>query len=418
MFAVRPLIVLLLILSGLALLAGCQTETTTEDVVENRSLGRNFQWLPMFGDGANDATEVIAKVGDIEITSRDLKLYLDELPSTQQSRYIGSDGERLLLKRMVEYSILVQSAVERKLYNDPDVARTIIAQRRNALQSAMVNVGLLRDAKPSEEEIREYFMNHRGNFRQLGAVNARHIECRTKAEAEKAYQRLIEGGKGNDWVSVMVETTVNQESKGLDGSTGWFNQGSVIPFIMGSQKFSNRAYGLDLGLHPPFMISDRWHVVEILGRENERPMTFSEARGQAETQMMPAWQDGLVRDYLLEARETYPVQRMGRFSPGQGMTVEELFAQANAVADGERKIALLNLIHTDYPESDRADDALFMAALAALDTWQDVRVAQRYLRVLLEEYPDSDLREDAEFLRDNIYNPEVLNPKSIEDLRK
>ncbi len=76
------------------------------------------------------------------------------------------------------------------------------------------------------------------------------------------------------------------------------------------------------------------------------------------------------------------------------------------------------MIHTDYPESDRADDALFMAATIALDTWVDVKVAERYLRILLQDYPDSELAEDAKFLKDNLYNPEVLNPKSMEEFNK
>ena len=109
---------------------------------------------------------------------------------------------------------------------------------------------------------------------------------------------------------------------------------------------------------------------------------------------------------------------MGRFAPGQGLSVEELFTRAMAVADPMQKIELLNLVHSDYPESGRADDALFMAANVALETWADVKVAERYLRLLLEDYPDSDLAGDAQFLMDNLYNPDVMNPSSVEDLRK
>ncbi len=159
-------------------------------------------------------------------------------------------------------------------------------------------------------------------------------------------------------------------------------------------------------------------MVEVLKRENERPMTFSEARAKVELDMMPAWQDALIKDYLVSARKEHQVEMMGDFAPGKGLTADELFQRAMTVKDAGRKIELLNLIHTDYPESDRADDALFLAATVAIDTWTDVKVAERYLRILLEEYPDSDLAEDAKFLKDNLYNPEVLNPKSMEDLRK
>ena len=418
MFAVRRLSAVLALLSVLFLLAACQDGTSSSSPVKSRAIAKNFQWLPMFGDGVNDASDVIATVGEVEITSRDLELYLDELPDAQRAKYSGPDGERLLVKRMVDYALLVQGSVAKKLYNDPDVARTIISQRRNALQSGMVNYGLLRDRRPTDEEITEYFMNHRGQYRQLGVVQARHIETLTKADADEAYRRLSLGGKGNDWMSVMVDFSVNEETMELEGSLGWFNQGGVIPFIRDSQKLTNRIYPLEIGIHPPFLNADRWQVVEILKRDNQRPMTFAEAKGQVEIDMLPAWQDGLVRDYLLDAREQYPVEMRGRFAPGQGLSVDELLTRANAVADGEQKIELLNLIYTDYPQSGRADDALFLAALTALETWSDPKVAERYLMMLLDEYPDSELIEDAKFLKENLFNPDVLNPKSIEELRK
>lgn len=415
MFPVRRILILVAAVASLALLAACQDGASTSGA---NAGGRDFRWQPVFGDGTNDVSEVIAQVGDVKITSRDLELYLDELPDAQRNRYQGEDGERLLLKRMIENVLLVQGAVGKKLYNDPDVARTLISQRRNALASAMTNYGLLRGQKPSDEEVREYFMANRGNYRQLGIVSARHIETRTKADADKAYARLTEGGNGNDWVTVMNEFTVNEETKELEGSVGWFNQGGVIPLVTGSKEFTTLAFNLDIGLNPPFMVKNRWHVVEILKREHERPMTFNEARAQVETEMMAGWQDGLIKDYFRKARKEQNVQMLGRYAPGQGLSVDELFARAMAVADPQQKLDLLNLVHTDYPESDRADDALFMAANVALEAWVDIKIADRYLRILLEEYPDSDLAADAQYLRDNLDNPQVLNPTSVDDLKK
>ena len=419
MFPVRLLFVLALVISALSPFAGCQEGSSgTAGGAESRSLAKDFQWQPLFGDGTKDVTDVIAKVGDIKITSRDLDLYFDELRPTEQSKYSGPDGKRLLLKRMVDSVLFVKGAVDKEIYNDQDVARTLIAQRRVILESAMINYGLLRDQGPSDEEIRKFFMNNREKYRQAGMVQARHIECQTKEQADKAYKRLLKGGQGNDWMTVLMEYSVNEETKETEGSVGWFNQGGVIPFISGSQKFTQQAYGLEYGLHPPFLIANRWHVVEVLKRENERPMTFTEAKGSVKIEMMPAWQDGILKDYLLNSRRENPVELMGDFAPGKGLSPDELFARAMAVADPARKIELLNLIHSDYPESDRADDALFLSASTALESLSDLRVAERYLTLLLDEYPDSELAADAEFLRDNLYNPEVLNPKSVEDLRK
>jgi len=414
MFAVRRLFFLLLIIFSLVLLVACQDDSSSSAGSRSRSISKNFQWQPLYGDGANDVSGVIARVGDIEITARDLELYYDELPSSQEINFLGPEGKRLLLKLMIDHVIMVQGAVEKKLFNDPDVARTIIANRRNTLISAMRNYGLLRARKPTEEMVREHFMNNRTKYRQLGTVNARHIECKTEKAADEAYRRLVEGGYGNDWMSVMVEMTVNKETKDLDGSVGWFNKDGMIPFITGSKEFNRKIFDLDLGVHPPFKVVNRWHVVEILKRDNERPMTFSEAKNQVEIDMMPAWQDAILKDYMVESRKQIKVEMLGDFAPGKGLSADELFARALGAGDPERKIELLYLIYTDYPESDRADDALFLAANVALEFWSDGRVAEWYLRRLLEEYPDSELAEDSQFLKDNLYNPEVLNPKSME----
>ena len=264
----------------------------------------------------------MARVGDIEITARDLELYLDELPSAEKNRFAGPDGERLLLKRMIEKVLMVQGAVENKLYNDQDVARTIITQRRNTLASAMINYGLLRGRKPTDDQLTEYFQNNRSNYRQLGIVNARHIECLTKVDAEKAYERLVEGGKGNDWMNVLVAMSVNEETKANEGNVGWFNENGVIPIVLGSKMFTSKAFNLEIGVNPPFQVGDRWHVVEIINREFERPMTFPEAKAQAKRDMKPAWQDEIIKDYLLEARQRNKVELAGEFAPGKGLSVQ------------------------------------------------------------------------------------------------
>jgi hypothetical protein len=416
MFTVRRVFVLPLVLCTLFLTVGCQDGPSQTS--GSGSLAAAFQWQPLFGDGAKDLTDVIAKVGDIEITARALRQYREELSPGEQNRYAGPDGERLLLKRMVDSVLLVQGAVQKELYNDPDVARTLIAQRRATLEEAMVNYGLLRDNRPSEAMVREYFMNNRERFRQAGIVRARHIECLTKEKADEAYSRLVEGGKGNDWMSVLVEYSVNEESRKMEGIVGWFNQGGVIPFLSDSQQFTNQVYPMEIGLQPPFLVGNRWHVVEVLKRENERPMTFNEAKGSVELEMLPAWQDGIIKDFLLKGRRDQNIEYFGEFAPGKGLSVDELFTRALAVGDPARKIELLNLIHSDYPQSDRADDALFLAANTALESLVDVKVAERYLLLLLEDYPDSELVEDSRFLLENLNNPEVLNPQSVEDLRK
>jgi peptidyl-prolyl cis-trans isomerase C len=399
---------LALVILGVAL-AGCQSQTEKAE---------GFQWKPLFGNGLHDTSPVLAVVGDIEITQQDLDLRFDELPKEKKKDYQGEEGQRLLLKDMVEQVLLVKGAIDKKLYNDTDVARSLISQRRSILDSAMRNYGLLRGNEPTDAEVKAYFDNNRDQFRQQAITRARHVECLSRAEADKAYARLVEGGPRNDFPHVVKDFTKNVVTAKDDGELGWFNPGGFIPGLTDAKAFTLHASELELGLHPPFKIGDRWHVVEVTRKEYERPMTFQEAKDQVLRAVMPGHQDRIIKDYLRQARKDTPVEFRGKFAPGQGMSPEQLFARGMALADPIKKMEMFTLVFTDFPESDRADDALFMCGLVALETYQDRRIAAYYMDRIGEEYPDSEYMENVRFLEENNYNPSALNPGSIEELKK
>lgn len=412
MFAVRRLILIFVAAGALLVFAGCSGDSGPS------SDGSEFTWQPVFGDGTNDTSETIAIVGGLEISLRDLKMFIEELPDSERAKYNGPDGERLALDKMIETVIMVRSAVEMELYNDTDVARTLIAQRRATLDSAMRNYGILRGRKPSDDELREYFEKNRDKYRQNALLNVSHIEVSTKEIADEVYARLMKGGRENHFTLLVNEYSENEVTKAEDGNCGWFNQGGQMPIVKGGSIFTRKCFELEDGINPPVMVSGRWHIIDVHAKKPERPMTFKEARNQLEVQLLPGFQDALMKDFLREARKRFDVTLQGRFEPGQGLTPEQLFVQGMNVADPRKRIDLFKVIWTDFPESKEADDAMFMAANVSLEAFQDYKIAERYLRILLEEYPDSELAPDAQYLMDNLANPAALNPTSIEELRK
>lgn len=400
---------LTVLLAGALLLAasGCQSSRDSGD----------FQYLPLFGDATKDNTPAIAKVAGVEITEMDLDLFLDELPPAARAKFNGPEGRRLALKQMVEQALMVMGAVELELFRDQDVARTLISQRRYALDSAMRNYGLLRGKAPSDQDAQKYFTENRDKFRQLGLVKARHVETLNHEDAQKAYDRLRKGGPGNDFAHIVREFSKNADTAKIEGDLGWFNRGGFVPYVRGSNVFTATVFDMKDGLNPPTLIADRWHVVEVTSRQPERPMTFAEAQSQVIKEMTPEFQAAIISDYLLGARAKYGVEMFGEFAPGKGMTPEEIFTRAMALPKANDKLELLDMITTDFPESDRADDALFMAAQVAIEAGENLRAAERYLTLLIDHYPQSELVSDATYLRDNLYNPKVISPTSIEDLK-
>jgi len=313
---------------------------------------------------------------------------------------------------------MVFGAVERKLYNDKDVAQSLVMQRRLTLDRAMRQYGLLRGVKPTEAQLRDYYEKNSDSYRQLGMVRARHIECLTKADADRAYSRLQTKDLKNDWVHVCDEVSINEQTKKLAGDAGWMSAGTAVPLIDGGMEFSTAVFNLPIGVNAPLRIGDRWHVVEISHREFERKSKFEEAKETVETEMMPGFQDAIIKDYLKSAREKYGVKMLGRFTPGEGMTPQQIFERAMLNPDMLRRIDLLSMIAEDFPESDRADDALFMAGNTAIENLDDLTVGIRIFESLIELYPESELVDDTKYILENIYNPKFRQPASIEDLKR
>ncbi len=391
-----------------SLLVGCQ----------DAQQDREFEYLPVYGDGSNDISPVVAEVNGVKITEFDLQLRFDELTESRKAKFRGPEGQRLLLKDMVDDLLLVQGAVDQELYNTQAVARTLISQRRDALTLAMKNLYLLKGKEPEEEDLQDHYMANRSRYKSKGLVQARHIELTNEDDAWKAYNRIATGEWKDRFEVVCKEMSVNEKTKAKDGELGWFNAGGYVENVDDYKAFALRAYACSDGLNRPFRIGNRWHVVEIRRREPDRNMTYNEARLQVLSEVTPGFRNQIVDDWLVDARKNAEITFQGPYAPGQGLSPDELLAKARLLADPMQKMEVLDMIYADFPESDRADDALFLAGNTALDSFHDKRAASRYLARLLREYPDSELVSDAQFLLDNLDNPAALHPSSIEDLRK
>lgn len=397
-----PLVRTVATLAVVLVLAGCGAE------------GPAPTGQPIFGNGTRDQSRVLADVNGYEITERMLELRLGELSPSEQARYDTPEDRRLFLRRMVDQVLQVQDAQARKLHLDPVVAQVLISERREALLAAL-HVDLVKDRQPDVEAVKDYFERNRENYMQMAAMNAAHVECLTRADAEKAYRLLAEDRVGLPFV--VKEHSRNPETKARHGDLGWFNPGGFIGGIPDSREFISAIWDLDQGPNPPLEFRGRWHVVVVKNRIPERPQTLDEVYDRVLVDMQEEFRRELQDRWLQQARQEADIRYFGEYSPGQGRTAEQLFERAYYLTDPQQRLDLLGLLVDDFPENELADKALMMAATIALDDLHDPRLASNLLATLVERYPRSELIADAEFMIENMFRPGFRNPQSIEDIR-
>ncbi|MHB8078601.1 MAG: peptidyl-prolyl cis-trans isomerase [Candidatus Krumholzibacteriia bacterium] len=378
-----------------------------------------FDNTRIFGNGFKDASPVLAKVGDIEITRNDFDRRFAELPEKMKKQYTGEGWEKRFLRFMTDEALLYQEAQKRNLARDPEIGQILISSQRYILVNALRERALAKEAQPTEQDLRNYYDRNRDSFKVMGTLQARHIQCRDRQTAWEAYRAIKSASNpAFEFPRQVGKVSVNVESAKQAGELGYFNKGGFIPAIPYAARFSEAIWDYPIGLHEPVEINGDWHVVEIERREPDRTLTFEQAHDQVVNALLPMAKQRHVDDFLRQARRTAGITYFGEYAPGGGVNPRDLIRLAQLAPTPEEKLAILTQVMDDYPESEYVDDAMFLTANLYLDAWADIPFASSYLDDLLREHPDSEYADQARYLLENMGKPNFGKPTRPEDLQR
>lgn len=160
-----------------------------------------------------------AKVNAVEIPLEQVKAALasaGDLPPDQ-----AKAAGRQVLERLVDQEILVQKALQEKLDQDPKVIRAVEASRRDLLTRAYLDKVASAAAKPSDQEIKEYYDKHPALFKERRVYNLREIAINAQQDLMPALQAQMGKAKSlNEVVNWLKEKNIqfatNAGAKGAE----------------------------------------------------------------------------------------------------------------------------------------------------------------------------------------------------------
>jgi EpsD family peptidyl-prolyl cis-trans isomerase len=139
------------------------------------------------GDSAKP-TQVAVKVNKDEITVLQVNEQLARAGSALTPDQLDP-ATRRIIGSLVNQQLLVQQAVERKLDRDPAVVAALEAARLNILSQAYVQRVIAPQAKPSEQEVRQYYADNPALFAERKAYRLQELTI----EATPDQQAMIQG---------------------------------------------------------------------------------------------------------------------------------------------------------------------------------------------------------------------------------
>jgi peptidyl-prolyl cis-trans isomerase C len=354
---------------------------------------------------AQQGGRVVAKVGNRDIHESQLDAIIKNLPQHEQSEYSGARGKIRLLDQMVSRDLLLQAAESRGLDKDPEVHQQLDDFRTNILVQAYQRKLVEALPQPTEEQIKKYFDEHPQEFTIPARVNASWIKCATKAAAEKARKRVVEGKENFGEVARQVST--DKETAADGGLLGYFNP---IGYIRGlgsgdrAQEFAKRAFEVEANeVGPVFQWEDGWAFIKVHEKTTERAEPFSRARDRIVARLHPAFNDSLLNLELTKLRGTYKVETFIDLDKElDGKTADELMTMATESSDPHDKIEYYRALLRKYPHYERADEAQFMVGFVYSEELQDFESARPEYQKVLQNYPDSQVKESAHYMIQNM----------------
>ena len=228
------------------------------------------------GDSVVVVDRVVAVVGNRPVLASQVD---EELFSRQaQGVQLPTDPKQLeavrreVVTSIVNEELLVQQASRDTTIQvtDQEIADGVEQQRRAALQNRLIDglrsAGKLKPVQPTEQEMRKFFDEQKGNlgsrpatisFRQIVIAPKASPAARARARAQ-ADSIVLELRQGADFATAARRFSQDPGSREQGGSLNWFRRGVMVP------EFERVAFALKPGVvSDPVESPFGYHIIQV-----------------------------------------------------------------------------------------------------------------------------------------------------------
>jgi len=259
--------------------------------------------------GRGSGNDVIARVGNADVTADDIRAYVAKLDPREQAALardptLLSQAVRLLLANR----LVLQEVAAKKWDQQPSVAAQLDRVRENAVvELYLQSVSVPPASFPSEDDLQKVYDANRAAFLmprqfQLAQIFIALPEGADKSTEEQARKRLDEVERklkapGTDFAAIAAAE--NDAKDG--GELGWVAENQVRPEIrtqvMGLAKNA---------ISDPIKLDDGWHILRLIDTKAAYTRTLPEVREQLIPQVRAERSQMLRRAYLGELLKQHP----------------------------------------------------------------------------------------------------------------
>ena len=214
---------------------------------------------------AAEPGDVVAKVGNTEITEADLAFAAQDLGQELQ-RFPPAQWRSILLDVLIDMNILADAAKKEGLDQSDDYKKQIDFLSMRALRNAYLAKEI--NDKITDEDVKAAYDAEFANFEGEEEMKARHILVKEKAEAEAIIKEL-DGGA--DFAELAREKSTGPSGPN-GGDLGFFTKGQMV------KPFEEATAALEPGQYTkePVQTQFGWHVIQLEEKRRQEKPTLEQ----------------------------------------------------------------------------------------------------------------------------------------------
>ncbi|HEX2673374.1 MAG TPA: peptidyl-prolyl cis-trans isomerase [Polyangiaceae bacterium] len=263
------------------------------------------------------ARQVLAKVGDRDITLGEYAETLERMDPFERVRYQSPDRRKQLLNEIIQVELLAEEAKRRGLDKLPETQERVRQMLRDEL---------LRDLRQSvpgpsdipEAEVRAYFDAHHDEFKEPERRRVAHLLLANEAQAKAALQKAL-GASAADWGKLVTQVSLDKPAAstgpaptelagdlGIVGPPGHPRGANPrVPEALRAAVFEIDKLGgvLDRVVAE----SGHFHVVRMTGRTEARDRSFQDAERTIRVALVQQRIRAREAELEQELKKRYPV---------------------------------------------------------------------------------------------------------------
>jgi peptidyl-prolyl cis-trans isomerase C len=249
------------------------------------------------GDAEKRDSNVLALIGDEEITKEDLEAAMEQIPEKKRTAL-----RNRVLDSLIEARVFAEEAKKAGFTEDPEVQKALERMTDETLARYFIKTHIDKEAEPSEEEVRKYYEEHKDQFVVPDGVMIQEIVVKTREEAQKVLKALKGGASFED----LAKKESIAPSWKKEGHEGWLFKGKMDP------ELEKVAFDLEKGKLSDIIKTEKgyYQVVKVLDKSEERQIPFEEARLRIRIRLFGKRKNELVHEFYKAAKvDTNPAEQ-------------------------------------------------------------------------------------------------------------